>query len=184
MDHARHQLIRILQQAYSGERAAAYAYRGHWKSVPDREERIHLKQIEDEEWHHRDLVCEMLVKLGAGPDAHRERRATVVGRTLGFLCHVSGWLAPMYAAGRLESRNIVEYETAARYAQQVGRDEFVDCLLTMAEVEWEHEKYFRGRVLDHLIGKRLPIWKEPPPKESIRESFTEELEQEAELVDA
>ena len=30
---ARRNLIRILQNAYSGEIAAAYAYRGHWKSV-------------------------------------------------------------------------------------------------------------------------------------------------------
>jgi Uma2 family endonuclease len=30
---ARQNLIRILQSAYSGELAAAFAYRGHWKSL-------------------------------------------------------------------------------------------------------------------------------------------------------
>lgn len=182
MDHARHQLIRILQLAYSGERAAGYAYRGHWKSVSDADERVRIKQIEDEEWHHRELVREMLVNLGAGPDAARERRAMVVGRTLGFLCHVSGWLAPMYGAGRLESRNIVEYETAARYAQQAGLHEFVDCLLTMAEVEWEHEKYFRDCVLSHPLGRSLPIWNEPPPKKFIRRSFEKQFEESFDIV--
>ena len=61
-------------------------------------------------------------------------------------------------AGRLEKRNIQEYETAARYARDAGRPEFVDGLLMMAEVEWEHENYFRLRVLSHRLGKRLNIW--------------------------
>ena len=88
-----------------------------------------------------------------------------------LLCHVSGWLAPMYGAGKLESRNVREYETAARHALACGRDEWVDCLLTMAEVEWEHEAFFRSRVLSHRVGRRLRIWPALPPKEAIRESF-------------
>ena len=176
-------LIDILQLAYSGELAAAYAYRGHWHSVSDEDERARIEQIENEEWHHRRLVGEMLEMLGAQPNQRRERRALVIGRTLGFFCHLTGWLAPMYGAGRLESHNIREYETAARYARDCGREEFVDCLLTMAEVEWEHEKYFRSRVLIHLLGKHLPIWSEPPAKESIRDSFAHELPEEFELAE-
>lgn len=164
-------LIAILQLAYSGELAAAYAYRGHWRSVSDLDERARIEQIENEEWHHRRLVGEMLQKLGQKPNQRRERRALIVGRTLGFLCHLTGWLAPMYGAGRLESRNIREYETAARYAVNCGRADFLDCLLTMAEVEWEHEKYFRSRVLLHRFARHLPIWPEPPGKETIRKSF-------------
>ena len=161
-------LIALLQLAYSGELAAAYAYRGHWHSLRDAEERARVKTIEDEEWHHRRLVGEMLKDLGAAPDKRRELRATVVGRTLGFLCHVSGWFAPMYGAGRLESKNIVEYETAARYARECGRVDLIDCLLTMAEVEWELEHYFRSCVLRHRWSKRFSIWPEPPAKETIR----------------
>ena len=165
---ARAQLIATLQLAYSGELAAGYAYRGHWKSVSDPAERVRIKTIEDEEWHHRKLVGEMLSSLGAGPNTVREIRATLVGRVLGLLCHVSGWFAPMYGAGRLESRNIVEYETAARHAQACGREDLIDCLLTMAEVEWEHERYFRECVLRHRWSRRISIWPEPPPKEEIR----------------
>lgn len=161
-------LIVILQLAYSGELAAGYAYRGHWHSLSDPEDRARVKQIEEEEWHHRKLVGEMLSGLDAGPNKRRELRATLVGRTLGLLCHVTGWFAPMYGAGRLESRNIVEYETAARYARECGRTDLIDCLLTMAEVEWEHEHYFRSCVLRHRWSKRFTIWPEPPPKESIR----------------
>ena len=161
-------LIGILQLAYSGELAAAYAYRGHWKSVSDPQERRSIEEIENEEWHHRKLVGEMLSSLSAEPNQTREVRATIIGRTLGFICHLSGWLAPMYGAGRLESHNIREYETAARLARECGRDDLIDCLLTMAETEWEHERYFRSRVLTHRLAKHLPIWPEPPAKESIR----------------
>lgn len=168
-------LTAILRLAYSGELAAALAYRGHWKSVTDPGERTRIRQIEDEEWHHRDLVGGMLTRIGMGPSPARERRARAVGRTLGVLCHVAGRLAPMYGAGRLERRNIVEYETAARLAVRAGRPDFVDCLLTMAEVEWDHEQYFRSRVLAHRLGVRLPMWPSPPPKSEIRASFEREM---------
>jgi rubrerythrin len=169
-------LTLILQLAYSGERAAAYAYRGHWKSVFDKAERARIRQIEDEEWHHRELVGEMLQSLDAHPNKLREIRALFIGRVLGLLCHFTGWLAPMYGAGRLESRNIVEYETAARYARDCGRGDLIDCLLTMAELEWEHETYFRSRVLLHPLGRRLSLWPVPPPKEAIRRSYDQEVE--------
>ena len=164
-------LVAILQLAYSGELAAAYAYRGHWHSLTDADERTRIEEIENEEWHHRQLVGEMLRSLNSGPNAFREVRAAILGRVLSLLCHLSGWLVPMYGAGRLESRNIREYETAARHARNCGRDDLVDCLLTMAEVEWEHEHYFRSRVLSHRWANRLPIWPQPPTKETIRKSF-------------
>jgi rubrerythrin len=166
-------LIAILQLAYSGELAAAYAYRGHWRSVRRLDEQKSIQAIEEDEWRHRKLVGEILERLGAQPSRTRERRAAIIGRTLGFLCHVMGWLAPMYGAGRLESRNIVEYETAARYACEGGHPDLIDCLLEMAEVEWEHEHYFRGRVLSHAMGRRLPMWPQPPSKETIRLRFQE-----------
>ena len=167
-------LIAILQLAYSGELAAAYAYRGHWHSLSAVEEREAISRIEADEWRHRTLVGEMLGALGSGPNHRRETRASIIGRTLGFLCHVTGWLAPMYGAGKLESRNIREYETAARHAREAGRADLTDCLLEMAEVEWDHEHYFRSCVLQHWFGCRLPIWPEPPPRDLIRSSFGQE----------
>ncbi|MCU1268084.1 MAG: hypothetical protein JWM21_4402 [Acidobacteria bacterium] len=160
--------------AYSAELAAAYAYRGHWHSVRDPDERASIKRIEDEEWHHRRLVGAMLGKLNARHSRFQEVKAVMIGRVLGVLCHLSGWLAPMYGAGRLESRNIREYEIAARHARDSGHESFIDCLLTMAEVEWEHEIYFRSRVATHRWAPRLPLWLQPPPKESIRHSFERE----------
>ena len=175
MGNALEALAAILRLAYSGELAAALAYRGHWQSVRDPDERARIRQIEEEEWHHRDLVGGMLARIGMAPSSARERRAGAVGRALGLLCHVAGWLAPMYGAGRLERRNIVEYEIAARLAVRAGRPEFADCLLTMAEVEWDHEQYFRSRVLTHRLAARLPLWPPPPPKGEIRASFEREM---------
>ena len=169
------ELIKILRLAYSGELAAAYAYRGHWRSVKDEAERERIREIEEEEWHHRRLVGRMLEQVGARPSRAREFRAVFIGRTLGAMCHVAGWLLPMYGAGKLESRNINEYEAAARHASRAGRAEFVDCLLTMAEVEWEHEKYFRACVGRHKLGGWFPLWPNPAPKESIRAAYSVEL---------
>src|SRR5437762_8363661 len=171
---SREKLINILRLAYSGELAAAYAYRGHWHSINAPDEREAIRKIEEDELRHRSLVGEMLAGLGSGPNPRRELRATIIGRTLGFLCHVTGWLAPMYGAGKLESRNIREYETAARHARDCGSVDLIDCLLEMAEVEWDHEFYFRSRVLEHSLGRRLPIWRQPAPKEAIRLSFERE----------
>ena len=171
---ARAELVALLQLAFSGELAAAHAYRGHARSVREAGERARIGRIEEEEWHHRQRVGEMLAELGAAPDAARERRALAIGRTLGELCRVIGWLAPMYGAGRLESRNVGEYERAARLAWCAGRGEWVDELLRMAEVEWEHEGYFRAQVLAHPLGRRLPLWPAPGPLAEIRASFDRE----------
>src|ERR1044071_4023586 len=96
--HRQH-LISILKAAYSGELAAAYAYRGHWKSVSNLVERKRIQQIETDEWVHRKKVGEMLAALGARPSNLKEVRMWLTGRTIGALCHVIGWFLPMYFAG-------------------------------------------------------------------------------------
>ncbi len=63
--NAKDRLIRILQNAHAGEIAAAYAYRGHWKSLKESPEKTEIKKIEAEEWDHRRRVGEWLEKLGA-----------------------------------------------------------------------------------------------------------------------
>ena len=167
-------LIDILRLAYSGELAAAYAYRGHWKSVKDTATKTKIREIEEEEWHHRRLAGQMLSELGSHPSRYREVKATLIGRTLGLLCHLMGWLLPMYGAGKLESRNVGEYERAARFAAASDHHEFVECLLSMAEVEWEHEKYFRDCVKSHRLSSKIPLWQFPAPKETIRSAFSAE----------
>src|SRR5207247_2859596 len=88
--------------------------------------------------------------------------------SIAAFCHIGGWFFPIYGAGRLERHNIVEYEDCAEYASQCGHDEMLDCLLTMAEVEWEHEYYFRQKAMGHPFARLFCIWDAPPAKETIR----------------
>ncbi|HEX8089713.1 MAG TPA: ferritin-like domain-containing protein, partial [Blastocatellia bacterium] len=135
-------LVLILQAAYSGELAAAYAYRGHWKSLSHPVEREKIRQIENEEWVHREKVGVMLARLGASPVRTREARMSAIGRTVGLACHLTGRFLPMYFAGRLESSNVKEYEYAAFHARESGLISFESELRVMARVEKEHETFF------------------------------------------
>ena len=156
MSNSRHNLIRILQNAYSGEIAAAYAYRGHWKSLRESPEKARIKEIEAEEWDHRTRVGEWLAKLDAKPNAVREKIFWTIGRVIGAACFLSGWFMPMYFAGRLESGNVVEYEDAAALARELDMPECSRDLLDMARVEAEHELFFREMVTGHRL---LPAMK-------------------------
>ncbi len=156
MADAKRNLIRILQNAHAGELAAAYAYRGHWKSVRDGQEKSRIKQIEKEEWEHRAGIRKWLTVLNSEPRKMREAVFWTIGRSLGVLCYVSGWFFPMYFAGRLESQNTQEYKDAAEFALELGMDECVEELLEMSAKELEHEIYFSETVATHRL---LPLTK-------------------------
>jgi len=168
---ARGKLIRTLKNAYSGELGAINAYTGHRRSVSDPDEKMMIHRIELEEIYHRERVGEILSILGEAPSAPQDRTMGWIGKTLGYLCSLSGWFAPMYGAGLLESRNIKEYGEAAGYALVAGHVEFLDDLLTMAEVEWEHEKFFREKCRTHFLYRWFPKWQTPPARETIRAPF-------------
>lgn len=161
-------LTRLLQNAHAGELAAFYAYEGHARSVFDPTEVSEIRKIQTEEWEHRECVARMLRTLGAGPDRTREFVFFCVGKTIGALCLIGGWFVPMYGAGRLESKNIAEYEVAARVAFEAGHLELVEDLVRMAEVEWDHEFYFRGKAQTHWLWRLVPKWTVPPPRAQIR----------------
>jgi hypothetical protein len=167
----RARFVRLLQLAYSGELGAALAYRGHAASVADADERVRIKAIRLEELDHRTRVGSMLTALGARPDAVLEVRNRCIGTAIALFCRVGGWFLPMYGAGWLERRNIVEYERAARLGLVCGATEHVDDLLEMAEVEWEHERYFREKAAGHPFARLLRVWRGPGAKEDIRRSF-------------
>jgi hypothetical protein len=164
-------LVALLQLAYSAEMGAALAYRGHWGSVANTTERTEIRKIEAEEWLHRREVGALLKDLLAHPRLDYELKYFIIGRALGFLCYLTGWFLPMYGAGRMESKNYREYELAAEYALGSGHLDYIDCLLSMAEVEWEHEFYFRGKVESHPWHSYWPIWEALPAKSSIRTNY-------------
>lgn len=171
MRDARRSLIRLLRLAHAGERAAALAYVGHARSVRDAGERAELQRIEREEWEHRRCLASMLAGLGAAPSRWREPLMATVGWTLGRLCRVSGWLAPMWGAGWIERRNVWEYVHAARHARDAGAASLVEPLLAMAAVEHEHEAWFRARVESHRLSRWIPRWRPLPPKAALRDGF-------------
>lgn len=168
---SRAQLISLLQLAYSGELGATLAYLGHRHAATKREEKRALTRIIRDEVHHRQVLLRMLREFGSGPVARREKKLSVVGFCISVFCHVGGWFLPMYGAGLLEAKNIGEYEHAARLALTAGYPELVPVLLELAEVEWDHEVYFRGQASSHWLWKLMPHWALPKPREAIRADF-------------
>jgi hypothetical protein len=168
---ARRRLRRLLRLAYSGELGAAIAYRGHARSVRDAGERACLLQIEAEERDHRARLGRMLSVMGLEASRWLEFRSAWVGRGIALFCAVGGWFLPMYGAGQIERRNRVEYENAARAAAFAGHAAFADDLIAMAEVEWDHEEFFRRKAATHWFSRIVPVWDPPPPREEIARSF-------------
>ena len=169
---AREALVRRLRLAYAGELGAARGYAGHWRSL-----RRHPAQSRDvrrimrEELEHRAHVGAMLAELGHRPSRVRDAWMWSIGTAIAASCFVGGWYLPMYGAGRIERRNIWEYEHAARLAAAAGLQRFVEPLLAMAEVEWDHERFFHDQVRGHWLHRRLGSWSAPGPREEIRASF-------------
>ena len=178
MDNERERLIEILQGAYSGELAAGFAYRGHWKSAKNANERAAIQKIEQEEWVHRKRVGEMLSSLGAAPLKLREAKLWMIGRSIGLACHLIGRFLPMYFAGRLESGNVIEYEQAASHAAALGLQEFEADLLVMARVEKEHEIFFLSVIAGHrLLPFTQAVFKWGQPAAEIIEPEPEPVSQ-------
>ncbi len=168
---ARIALVAVLKNAHAGELGAARAYRGHWHSLRDAREVAEIQNIEREELEHRLYVGNMLRELGAGPDARLERRMSWIGSAVSAFCRFGGWFAPMYGAGRLEAANVQEYEDAARFAVLAEEPHLAMDLLRMAEAEWEHERYFRAKVLSHWLARFIPVWEPLMPRLHIWESL-------------
>jgi hypothetical protein len=109
----------------------------------------------------------MLQLLGAAPRPARERIMGLIGHVIWRLCVWTrplwgSWYVAMYGAGWLESTNVGEYLRAAQWAKASGHESMLAELLRMAEVEREHEAFFRGRCQSHILSRYLPLW--PPPK--------------------
>ena len=172
-NRALRELVAVLRRAHAGELAAWLAYRGHAHSLADPVESEEVLAIASQEMEHRLSVRRMLDDLEARPVRGREALFWGIGSVLGSLCRVSGWFLPMYGAGLLESGNIREYEEAAGLALAGGRPDLVPDLLRMAQVEWDHESYFRAKVRSRPIRVLSlwtlePLWPAPPPREAIR----------------
>lgn len=154
-------LVALMQLAHSAERAAAFAYQGHAAAVRDPDEKREIARIEQEEWDHRAEVLRLMEQYDVPVSRYLEAKYWIIGRLISASCHVIGWFMPMYFAGRLESGNVVEYVVMRDLFHQVGITEHDECLLEMADVEKEHERFFAEAIREHPwtpLFERLFRW--------------------------
>ena len=144
IDHP--QLVRLLRMAYSAEKAAAFAYVGHAGSVKDPDAKIAIKQIEMDEWGHRETVLSIMQQYDIPASRYNEVKYHIIGKIISFSCYVIGWFMPYYFAGRLESGNVCEYFVMMHYFNDLGITKHDDALYEMGMKEKEHEVYFQKNI--------------------------------------
>jgi hypothetical protein len=139
-------LTRLLQAAFSAEKAAAFAYQGHAGSVKDHTERKWIQQIEMDEWNHREEVLKIMKQHGIPISTYYEIRFHIIGKVISASCYVIGWFMPFYFAGSLESGNVCEYFRMKQYFNELGITEHDQVLYEMGMKEKEHEVYFLTKI--------------------------------------
>jgi hypothetical protein len=140
------QLKKLLQKAYSAEKAAAYAYQGHAASVKHPLEKIAIRQIEEDEWNHRKEVLAIMGYYNIPASRWYEIRFALIGRIISASCHVIGWFMPFFFAGKLESGNVCEYFRMKRHFNAIGIHQWDVILYEMGMKEKEHEVYFLQKI--------------------------------------
>jgi hypothetical protein len=153
IDHPK--LVKQLRLAYSAEKAAAFAYIGHAGSVKDADQKLAIRQIELDEWHHRETVLSIMMQYDVPASRYNEAKYHVIGKIISLSCYVIGWFMPYYFAGRLESGNVCEYFVMMRYFNELGITEHDDVLYEMGIKEKEHEVYFQKSLENNRL---LPIF--------------------------
>ena len=148
-------LVKLLQLAYSAEKAAAFAYIGHAGSVKNPDEKVAIKQIEMDEWRHRETVPSIMRQYDVLPSRYNEFKYHIIGRIISASCYVIGWFMPYYFAGRLESGNVCEYFIMMRYFNEIGITAHDDVLYEMGMKEKEHEVYFQKSLQNNRL---LPLF--------------------------
>ena len=148
-------LIKSLQKAYSAEKAAAYAYQGHAKSVKNVEEKNAIRQIEIDEWNHRKEVLQIMQQYNIHISKFYEIKFAIIGKIISVSCFVIGWFMPFYFAGSLESGNVCEYFIMKQYFNHLGITQHDEVLYEMGIKEKEHEVYFLSKIKHN---KLLPLF--------------------------
>ncbi|MBK6397074.1 MAG: ferritin-like domain-containing protein [Bacteroidetes bacterium] len=135
-------LRKLLQQAYSAEKAAAFAYQGHAGSVKDPEQKKAIRQIEIDEWNHRKEVLLIMQKYDIPVSRFNEFKFHIIGKVISGSCYVIGWFMPFYFAGSLESGNVCEYFRMMHYFHEIGITEHDEILYEMGIKEKNMKSIF------------------------------------------
>ena len=139
-------LKRLLQKAYSAEKAAAFAYIGHAGSLKNKTEKAEVRQIEIDEWEHRAHVLAIMNEYNIPVSRRYEIQFHIIGKVISASCYVIGWFMPYFFAGRLESGNVCEYFVMMKYFHELGITQHNQVLYDMGIKEKEHEVYFLGKI--------------------------------------
>ena len=139
-------LVKLLQRAYSGEKAAAFAYIGHARSLRDPAAKAAVRQIEEDEWKHRENVLGLMRRYEVPVSRWLEVKLHIIGRVISASCHVIGRFMPFFFAGKLESGNVCEYFVMMRHFHTLGIREHDAMLYEMGMKEKEHEVYFLEQI--------------------------------------
>ncbi|MEQ1852010.1 MAG: ferritin-like domain-containing protein [Chthoniobacteraceae bacterium] len=139
-------LVTLLQKAYSGEKAAAFAYIGHARSLRDPAAKAAVRQIEQDEWQHRENVLGLMRRYDVPVSRWLEVKLHIIGRVISASCHVIGRFMPFFFAGKLESGNVCEYFVMMRHFHSLGIHDHDAMLYEMGMKEKEHEVYFLEQI--------------------------------------
>ncbi len=145
----------LLQLAYSAERAASFAYQGHAGAVKEPADKIRIKEIEDDEWVHREEVLKIMQEYQIPVSRFYEIKYFIIGKFICYSCYVIGWFMPMYFAGRLESGNVNEYFIMKDLFNKLNISKHDAELEEMGMKEKEHEVFFLSKIKTH---KWLPVF--------------------------
>ncbi len=148
-------LVASLKKAYSAEKAAALAYIGHAASLKNPEEQARVREIEKDEWDHRNSVRRIMDRYEIPVSKFDELKYALIGRAIGYSCFIIGRFMPYFFAGKLESGNVCEYIVMMRYFNEIGIHEHDTILYEMGLKEKEHEVYFIQTIKD---ARWLPLF--------------------------
>ena len=148
-------LVKLLQRAYSGEKAAAFAYIGHARSLRNPAAKAAVRQIEEDEWKHRENVLGMMRRYEVPVSRWLEVKLHIIGRIIAASCYVIGRFMPFFFAGKLESGNVCEYFVMMRHFHSLGITEHDQMLYEMGMKEKEHEVYFLNQI---RTSRLLPLF--------------------------
>jgi rubrerythrin len=135
-------LINSLRLAYSAEKAAAYAYIGHARSLKNPGEKEAVQQIEKDEWEHRENVLIIMQQHEVSVSKYYEFKYSLTGSSISLSCCLIGRFMPYFFAGKLESGNVCEYFKMMKFFHSIGITEHDKVLHEMGIKEKEHEVFF------------------------------------------
>jgi len=139
-------LVRLLQTAYSAEKAAAFAYIGHARSLKNPDAKAAVRQIEQDEWKHRENVLGLMERYEVPVSRYYELKYHLIGRVISASCHAIGRFMPFFFAGKLESGNVCEYFVMMRHFHSLGIRDHDAMLYEMGMKEKEHEAHFLEQI--------------------------------------